>query len=141
MAFDDLEYLSESEIKSEFIPGGSVLNFVPGGDDAPSAGVPGKPIENGRYIGVVRTWGEDRRVDRSVRIVEDNLEEKVEYYFEGEQFFSDGWDSSIANWDVGTVRLPEGYKHTLRSYIELLLESWSHDDINEIWWEKFQEHY
>lgn len=141
MAYNEFEYLSESDIHSEFIPGGGVMSFVPGGEDGSSFGIPGKAIDNGKYIGLVRMWGEDRRVDRKLRIVNNELEEKMDYFFKGEQFFSDDWGSNVATWDEGVIRLPEGFNHTLRSYIELLITSWSYDDINEIWWEKYEEHY
>lgn len=141
MGFDDLDYLSGSEITSDFIPGGGVMTFVPGGDDTLGVGIPGKTIEGGKYIGVVRIWGGDRRLDVKFRIVDEELEEQRDYYFEGELFFSGGWESSVASWDEGIVRLPEGFTHTLRSYIELYLDGWDYDEINEVWWERYEDHY
>src|SRR6056297_2959161 len=68
-SFDDLEYLDQDEIRAEFIPGGSVEEFIPGWGDNTTP-IPGKETEDGIYIGVVRIWGEDRRIDRSLRLVD-----------------------------------------------------------------------
>jgi len=140
MSFDELEYLSLSEISSDFIPGGSVMSFVPGGDET-GLGIPGKPIENGKYIGLVRIWGDDRKLDVKIRLVNDELQEKRDFYFEGELFHSTEWTSGLGTWSEASVTLPEGYIHTLRSYIELYLDHWGHDEINEIWWEAYQDNY
>jgi hypothetical protein len=140
MVFEDLEYYSESEISTEFIPGGNIMDFVPGGGDAES-GVPGKNIENGTYVGLVRMWAGDRRMDWKLRVKDNELEEKRDFYFKGEQFFSRDWDSSWGSWDWGIVTLPEGATHTLKSFIELHLEQASYDEINEIWWEAYEDHY
>jgi hypothetical protein len=149
-SFDDLEYLDEDEIRAEFIPGGGVEEFIPGWGDNISQ-IPGKETEDGIYFGLVRIWGEDRRIDRSLRLgdagnsdskaVDSELEEKFEFYFKGEKFHTEEWSSSIASWHNFAVRLPEGTEHTLHSYIELLITSWSYDDINEMWWEKYQEEF
>ncbi|WP_435319013.1 hypothetical protein [Haloarchaeobius sp. TZWSO28] len=136
MRSNDFEYIDESEVKSEYIPGGSLLDFAPGGGY-----IPGKEIENGKYIGLVRTWGEDRRVDRKLRIVNNEFEEKMDYYFEGELFFSEEWNQGVATWNDGIISLPEGFTHTLKSYINLLIFNWSYDDINELWWEKYEENF
>ena len=140
MGFDELEYLSGADVSSDFIPGGDVLSFVPGGGGT-GLGMPGKPIEDGNYLGLVRIWGADRKLDVRFRVVDDELEEKRDYYFEGERFHSDRWNPSVATWTAGTVRLPEGGTHTLRSYIELYLDGWDCDEITEIWWEAYEEHY
>lgn len=149
-SFDNLEYLDQNEIQAEFIPGGSVKEFIPGWGDN-TAQIPGKETEDGIYIGVVRIWGGDRRIDRSLRSVDvgysDNktldgeLEEKFEYYFEGEKFYTKERSSSAASWYDCAVQLPEGFRHTLQSYIDLLITNWSYDDINEIWWERYQEEF
>lgn len=142
MSFEDLEYYSESEIATEFIPGGSLMDFVPGGE--PGSSIPGKTIENGKYIGLVRMWAGDRRMDWKLRIKNDELEEKREYYFRGERFHSDSWDSSWGTWDSGTIRVGQGgagAKHTIKSFIELHLEQASYDEINEVWWQAFEDHY
>ena len=147
-SFDDLEYLDEDDIQAEFIPGGGVEEFIPGWGDNISQ-IPGKETEDGIYIGLVRIWGEDRRIDRSLRLadidfsdskaVEGELEEKFEFYFKGEKFHTEEWSSSIASWYDCAVQLPEGFRHSLKSYIDLLITTWSYDDINEIWWERYQE--
>lgn len=141
MGLEDLEYLSSSEISSEFIPGGSVMSFVPGWNEGGSR-IPGESIEGGKYIGLIRIWGGDRKLDVRIRIVDGQLEEKRDYYYQGEIFHSDGWSSSVGTWDRGTVTLPEGVTHTLRSYIELyVLDNWGNDEINEIWWEAYEDYY
>lgn len=140
-SFDDLEYLDEDEVQAEFIPGGSVEEFVPGWGDK-STPIPGKETEEGIYVGVVRIWGGDRRIDRSVRLadvgysgnntIDGELEEKMEFYFNGEKFLTQEWSSSVASWHNCAVQLPEGVKHTLYSYIDMLVTSWCYDDINEV---------
>ncbi|WP_311173482.1 hypothetical protein [Halobellus ordinarius] len=149
-SFEDLEYLDEDEIRAEFVPSGSVKEFVPGWGDNVSQ-IPGEKTETGIHIGVVRVWGEDRRVDRSIRFVDvsltdynavdGELEEKFDFFFEGEKFHTREWSPSGASWYNCAVQLPEGFRHTLHSYIDLLVTNWSYDDINEIWWEAYQEEF
>lgn len=149
-SYDDLEYLDGDEVRAEFIPGGNLEEFVPGWGNQTTE-IPGRETEDGIYIGVVRIWGGDRRVDRSLRlidldysgsnIVEGELEEKFDFYFEGEKFFTLEWSSRGASWHNCAVQLPEGFRHTLYSYIDLLVTNWSYDDINEAWWDWYQEEY
>lgn len=129
-----------TEVSTDFIPGGSMMDFLPGGDDT-HMGIPGKTIDNGKYIGLVRIWAGDRRLDIRFRITDDELEEKREYYFQGDMFFTDDWKESVASWYQKRVQLPEGANHTLRSYIELYLEGWTYDEIGERWWFKYEDHY
>lgn len=149
-SFDDLEYLDRDEVRADFIPGGSIEEFVPGWGDKTTQ-VPGKETEDGIYIGMVRIWGGDRRIDRSLRLVdvgysgsntvEGELEEKMEFYFKSERFLSQQWSSSVASWHNCAVQLPEGVRHTLYGYIDLLVTNWCYDDINEVWWDWYQEEF
>jgi hypothetical protein len=59
------------------------MNFVPGGSDLES-GHFGKKIENGEYIGLVRIWAGDRRIDWKLRVKDEELEEKRDFYFKGD---------------------------------------------------------
>jgi len=115
------------------------MEFVPGGG-GPDSWVPGESIEGGKYIGLVRMWAGDRRVDWKLREKDNELEDKREFYFNGEQFSSDDWGSSWGRWD-GTIININGTKHSLKSYIELHMEQGSYDDINDIWCQKYEEHY
>ena len=114
------------------------MNFVPGGSEVES-GIFGKKIENGEYIGLVRMWAGDRRMDWKLRVKDQELEEKREFYFNGEQFSSRGWESSWGSWDWGIVKV-EGTMHSLKSFIELHLEQASYDEINDSWWQEYEEH-
>ena len=149
-SFDDLEYIDDDEVRAEFIPSGSVEGFVPGWGDK-STPVPGKETEEGIYIGVVKIWGGDRRVDRSLRLVDvsysgsntsdGELEEQFDFYFKGKKFHTKEWSPAAASWHNCAVQLPEGVRHTLHSYIDLLVTNWCYDDINEIWWDWYQEEF
>lgn len=149
-SFDDLEYLDGDEIRSEFIPAGSIEEFVPGWGDKTTR-MPGQETEDGIYFGVVRMWGGDRRIDRSLRLVdvgysgkntiEGELEEKFEFYFEGEKFATREWSPSVASWHDCAVQLQEGVRHTLYGYIDLLVKDWCYDDINEVWWDWYQDEF
>jgi hypothetical protein len=144
------KYLDEDEIRAEFIPGGSVGEFIPGWENKTTQ-MPGKETEDGVYIGVVRIWGGDRRIDKSLRLVnidysesntvEGELEEKMEFYFQGEKFLTREWDPSIASWFNCAVQLPEGVTTTLYGYIDILVTNWCYDDINEVWWDWYQENF
>jgi hypothetical protein len=103
------------------------------------------------YIGVVKIWGGDRRVDRSLRLVDvsysgsntidGELEEQFDFYFKGKKFHTKEWSPAAASWHNCAVQLPEGVRHTLHSYIDLLVTNWCYDDINEIWWDWYQEEF
>lgn len=137
---DNADIPEVTEISANFIPGGGIMDFLPGGDDT-HLGIPGKTIENGKYIGLVRIWAGDRKVDIRFRITNDELEEKREYYFRGDMFFTDGWQEGAGSWHNKHIQLPEAVNHTLKSYIELYLEGWTVDEIDERWQLKYDEHY
>ena len=147
-SYDELEYLEEDEVQAEFIPGGGVEHFVPGWEEK-RFGIPGKETENGIYIGVVRIWGEDRRVDRSLRLaevsygdgnaIEGDFEEKFEFYYNGEKFHTNEWSEGDGSWYNCAVQFNEGEMTTLYGYIENLLSNWCYDDINDVWWSWYQD--
>lgn len=124
-----------SDIQSEFIPGGSLLDFAPGGSY-----IPGKDIDGGKYIGLVRTWCGDRRVDRHVRIVDNELQEKNEYFYQGELFHAEEWGAGQGTWEDGNIKLSP-FIHSIKSYIEILMTNWSEDDIDEFWKLAYEEHF
>lgn len=137
---DNTDVPEVTEASANFIPGGSIMDFLPGADDT-RLGIPGKTIENGKYIGLVRIWAGDRRMDIKFRIINDELEEKRDYYYQGNMFFTDGWQEGAASWYKQHVQLPEAVSHTLRSYIELYLEGWKYDEIDEGWRLIYEDHY
>ncbi|TKX59695.1 hypothetical protein EXE48_14390 [Halorubrum sp. ASP1] len=136
---DNPDAPEEVGVSTNFIPGGGITSFLPGGDES-HLGIPGETIENGKYIGLARIWSGDRRVDIRFRITNDELEEKRDYYYKGEKFSTDDWDEPAASWYNNHVQLPEGVTHSLRSYIELYLEGWDIDEIGELWRLEYEEH-